>query len=105
MPENVESTQGQAYVEDSGFRLLFEAVAEGMLLAAADGAILDVNPEACALLEREREEVVEAGRDVIFEARRADSRVSFGSYAAMGRLSRQRCHSRRTEVSSGTRRR
>jgi PAS domain S-box-containing protein len=54
--------------EESGFRLLFEAVADGMLLATVDGKVLDANPEACALLGRTREEVVGAGRDAIFDA-------------------------------------
>jgi PAS domain-containing protein len=50
--------------EDSGYLLLFQAVADGMLLATAEGDILDANPEACALLGRAREEVVTAGRDL-----------------------------------------
>ncbi len=54
-------------VDDSGFRLLFEAVADGMLLATADGAIVDANREACLLLDRQREEVVAAGRGEIFD--------------------------------------
>src|SRR5918997_1175657 len=53
--------------EVSGYLLLFEAVADGMLLATAEGDILDANPEACALLGRAREEVVAAGRGVIFD--------------------------------------
>jgi PAS domain S-box-containing protein len=53
--------------EDSGYLLLFEAVADGMLLATAEGGILDANPEACALLGRTREEVVTAGRGAIFD--------------------------------------
>jgi PAS domain S-box-containing protein len=53
--------------EDSGYLLLFEAVADGMLLATAEGDILDANPEACALLGRAREEVVTAGRGAIFD--------------------------------------
>ncbi len=55
-------------IEDSGYRLLFDAVADGVMLTAADGTILDVNPEACALLERSHEEVVTAGRDTVFDA-------------------------------------
>jgi PAS domain S-box-containing protein len=53
--------------EASGYVLLFEAVADGMLLATADGDILDANSEACALLGRTREEVVTAGRGAIFD--------------------------------------
>jgi PAS domain S-box-containing protein len=53
--------------EYSGYLLLFEAVADGMLLATAEGDILDANPEACALLGRTREEVVTAGRGAIFD--------------------------------------
>ena len=44
-----------------------------MLLAAADETILDANPEACALLERTREELVLAGRGVVFDP--SDSRL------------------------------
>jgi PAS domain S-box-containing protein len=84
MHENVENTKGWAETarigsggagiikrsstEDSGYELLFEAVADGMLLATADGTILDANPEACALLKRTREEVVTAGHGAIFDA-------------------------------------
>jgi PAS domain S-box-containing protein len=54
-------------IENTGSRLLFEAVADGVLLATADGTILDANPEACALLEREPEEVVAAARGAVFD--------------------------------------
>src|SRR5918999_1812510 len=84
MHEKVENTEGWAEtartendgagiikrssIEDSGYRLLFEAVADGMLLATAEGTILDANQEACALLKRAREEVVTGGHGVIFDA-------------------------------------
>jgi PAS domain S-box-containing protein len=42
-------------------------MADGVLLAAADETILDANPEACALLERTREEVVMVGRGAVFD--------------------------------------
>jgi PAS domain S-box-containing protein len=67
MHEKAQSTEDRAYMEGPGYRLLFEAVADGMLLATVDGIILDANPEACALLERTREEVVRAGRGAIFD--------------------------------------
>jgi PAS domain S-box-containing protein len=54
-------------IEDTGCRLLFEAVADGVLLAAADGTILDANSEACALLECGPEEVVADGRGAVFD--------------------------------------
>ena len=54
-------------IEDSGYRLLFEAVADGMLLAAVDGTVVDANAEACVLLGRTRDEVVASGRGAIFD--------------------------------------
>ena len=83
MHEKVESTRGRGDAgqlgsdgariikrsgrEDSGYRPLFEAVADGMLLATTDGTILDANREACDLLGRAREEVVAAGRGAVFD--------------------------------------
>ena len=61
-------------IEDAGCRVLFEAVADGMLLATADGTILDANAEACALLGRRPEEVVTAGRSAVFDP--SDSRLA-----------------------------
>jgi len=46
---------------------VFDAVADGVMLAAADWNILDANPEACALLERERDDVVATPRDTVFD--------------------------------------
>ena len=54
-------------IEDSGYRLLFEAVADGMLLATSDGTILAANREACVLLDRSREGRVADGSGAIFD--------------------------------------
>jgi PAS domain S-box-containing protein len=56
-----------AGIESTDSRLLFEAVADGLMLATPDGTIVDANPEACALLERGPDEVVTAGRGGVFD--------------------------------------
>src|SRR5947209_15494230 len=43
---------------ESTYRLFFEAGVDGMLLIDNDGTIWDVNPRACDLLCRRREELV-----------------------------------------------
>src|SRR5918992_641425 len=54
-------------VENTGSRLLFEAVGGGVLVATAGGAILGAEAGAGALLERGPEEVVTAGRGAVFD--------------------------------------
>ncbi len=53
---------------DPQYRLLFEASPEAMLLAASGGVILDANPEACRVLGRARQEMVNLGREHVFDA-------------------------------------
>lgn len=43
-------TGNSIHAEDPGYRSLFESGADGMLLFAASGAILDANPRACDML-------------------------------------------------------
>ena len=62
-------------IGSSDSRLLLEAVPDGVLLATADGSILDANPEACALLQWGPEEVVAAGREAVFDL--SDSRLEY----------------------------
>jgi two-component system, chemotaxis family, sensor kinase Cph1 len=61
-------TVRRANAEGSGYRPLFEAVADGMLLATSAGDIIDANPQACALLGWTQDALVVAGRDEIFDA-------------------------------------
>jgi PAS domain S-box-containing protein len=86
-------------IEDSGYRLVFEAVADGVLLAAADGTILDANPEACTLLQRAREEVVTAGWGAIFDP--SDDRLmpALQEQRKTGRFKGELCLLRRDGVS------
>jgi PAS domain S-box-containing protein len=59
----------RAATEDSYFdyRHLFEASAEGIILATPDGVILDANLEACCILQRTREEIIAAGFDAFVD--------------------------------------
>ena len=52
---------------DLNYRLLFEASAQGVLLAAPDGTIFDANRAACRTLQRTRDEVIAAGLDALFD--------------------------------------
>ncbi|MGO8793386.1 MAG: PAS domain S-box protein [Candidatus Sulfotelmatobacter sp.] len=49
------------------FRLLFENSIDGILLTSPDGRILDANPSACSILERQREQIIAAGRDGLMD--------------------------------------
>jgi PAS domain-containing protein len=53
--------------DDLRYRLLFEVSAEGMVLAAEGGGVLDANPEACRILRRARQELASAGFDAFFD--------------------------------------
>jgi len=50
------------------FRSLFENSIYGILLTAADGAILAANPEACRLLGRTEQEICAAGPAEVFDS-------------------------------------
>lgn len=49
------------------FRLLFENSTDGILLTSPDGRILDANPSACTILERDKEEILAAGREGLLD--------------------------------------
>jgi PAS domain S-box-containing protein len=55
------------------YRLLFEANADAMILGTPKDAVLDANLQACRMLGWEREELISAGLDAIFD--RADPRL------------------------------
>jgi PAS domain S-box-containing protein len=49
------------------YRLLFENCMDGIMKTAPDGAILDANPAACAMFQRTREEIIDAGREGLID--------------------------------------
>ena len=65
----------EALVEsEANYRSLFENSLDAVLLASADGSILDVNPAACSMLKMTKDEVLAAGREGIIDM--TDPRVS-----------------------------
>lgn len=65
--ENLRTSERQ-------FRAFFEGSLYGMMLAAEDGRILRVNPEACRLLGRSEEELLRSGRDEMVDP--SDARLA-----------------------------
>lgn len=49
------------------YKSLFEHSLDGIVLATPDGEILSVNPEACRILGRSEEEILEVGRDGVLD--------------------------------------
>lgn len=45
--------------QSSAYREIFDAIATGILLYAPDGHLIDVNPAACRMYQRTREEMIE----------------------------------------------
>ncbi len=73
-PRNVGKSAPAAQEEgEFRYRSFFEASGDGMLLATADGIVLDANSQACRLLQRTQEEVMSGGRDKVFDP--LDSRL------------------------------
>lgn len=68
------------------YRLFFEASADGAMLARTDGTILNINPKACSLLKRTREEVIVAGRDAIFDLSDPRLEPAFAKLREAGRF-------------------
>ena len=62
-----KSAQVASVINSIHYQLLFESSAEGMLMATAEGTILDANPEACRILRRTREEIMSTGLDRLFD--------------------------------------
>jgi len=55
------------------YGLLFENSMDGLMLTAPDGRILDVNPAACKMFRRTREEILHEGREGLIDS--ADPRL------------------------------
>ena len=55
-------------IQNEKYRALFEESMDGVLLCRPDGAILEANPTACALLGMTEKEIVAAGREGIVVA-------------------------------------
>jgi len=65
----------EALVEsETRYQSLFENSIDAVLLASADGHILDVNPAACRILKMTKDEILAAGREGIIDM--TDPRVS-----------------------------
>ena len=65
----------EALVEsEARYRSLFENSIDAVLLASADGKILDINPAACSILNMTKEEILASGREGIVDI--TDPRVS-----------------------------
>jgi PAS domain S-box-containing protein len=89
------------------YRSFFEASSDGMLLATTDGIVLDVNPQACRLLQRTQEEVIAGGLNDVFDPSdlRLESALEeqrkMGSFRGELRLLRQDRATFLAEVSIG----
>lgn len=49
------------------YRQIFEMASEGIFVTKPDGMILSANPEACRIMGRTEKEIVELGRDKLFD--------------------------------------
>lgn len=49
------------------YRQIFESASEGIFLTKPDGTIISANPEACRILGRTEKEIIELGRDRLFD--------------------------------------
>jgi PAS domain S-box-containing protein len=63
--EHASATEALRESEEK-FRLLFEYSMDGVLITIQNGKILRVNPAACRIFDRTEEEIIELGREVIF---------------------------------------
>jgi PAS domain S-box-containing protein len=70
----------------ASYQLLFKTASEGVLVAAGDGRVLDANPEACALLLREWEEIVAAGLDAVLDSSDLRSATALREIREVGRF-------------------
>ena len=64
-----EAPEMNRLVPEETFRTLFENGLDGMLLTRPDGRIDAANPAACNMLGRNEEEIIQAGREGIFDAK------------------------------------
>jgi PAS domain S-box-containing protein len=65
--EELKGNQQKIIESEEKYRQVFDSASEGIFMTKTDGSILSANPEACRILGRTEKEIIELGRDKLFD--------------------------------------
>ena len=65
--EELKGNQQKIIESEEKYRQIYESASEGIFMTKTDGTILSANPEACRILGRTEKEIIELGRDKLFD--------------------------------------